>query len=40
MRRAILCSGGLDSAVLVASELEETRGLYGEEILYPTDLCQ
>ena len=31
MRRAILCSGGLDSAVLVASELEETRGLYGEK---------
>ena len=30
VRRAILLSGGLDSAVLVASELQETRNLYGE----------
>ena len=30
IRRAILLSGGLDSAVLVASELEETRHLYGK----------
>ena len=30
VRRAILLSGGLDSAVLVASELEETRDLHGE----------
>ena len=30
IRRAILLSGGLDSAVLVASELQETRNLYGE----------
>ena len=31
IRRAILLSGGLDSAVLVASELEETRHLYGKK---------
>ena len=30
IRRAILLSGGLDSAVLVASELEEPRHLYGK----------
>ena len=30
VRRAILLSGGLDSAVLVASELEETRDFHGE----------
>ena len=30
VRRAVLLSGGLDSAVLVASELQETRDLHGE----------
>ena len=31
-RTAVLCSGGIDSAVLVASELEEARGRHGDKV--------